>query len=114
VTADEPPYAVVARSPSGVDYDVQATQGFGGGSGPVQLGRGGIAEHGPLGWVNRLLRRYPISHEIHDHVALVFVREPEFAVVGESRHRSAAEAREAARAFVRAIEDGSFREDRTL
>ena len=108
-TQDETHFVAVARSPSGVVYDVQATPAFGVG-GPVLLGtKNGLFEHGPLGLLNRVLAMNPRSKQRNRFAAFVF--SDDRSIVAESEHRSMVEAREAAQAFVQAITDGTFRDD---
>ncbi len=105
-TQDEPPFAVVARSPPGVLYHVQAAPMFGS-VGPLLLGtESGLFEHGPLGLLNRILAKSSRSRQWNRFGA--FVYRDDHVIVAESDHGSMHEAREAAEAFVRAISDGTF------
>jgi hypothetical protein len=111
VLDDETHFAVVARSPSGVAYDVQAVPGFGV-RGPLQVGtKNGLFEHGPLGLLNRVLAKRCSSTEWNNFAAFVYSHDPDRSVVAESMHGSMRGAREAARAFVQAITDGTFEGD---
>jgi hypothetical protein len=108
---DETHFAAVARTRSGVAYDVQATPVFGA-SGPLLLGtKNGLFEHGPLGLLNRLLAKNARSKQQNRFAAFVYGFDPDRTIVAESWHESMREACESAQGFVLAIQDGSFRGD---
>jgi hypothetical protein len=106
--ASDSPLAVEARSPAGDVFHVQAVPVFGS-AGPPLLG----TEHGPatrgvLGLVNRLLARASWSREERAFRALVYRGDTGGPIVAESDHASMRQARAAALAFARTIENGSF------
>jgi hypothetical protein len=106
--AADAPLAVEARSPAGDVYQVQAVPVFGS-AGPSLLGtERGPASRGAFGVVNRLLARYGWSRDERAFGAFVYRGATGGPLVAQSDHDSMSQARAAALAFARAIENGTF------
>jgi hypothetical protein len=105
-TEDDRPFVTVVRDPAGVTYHVQAVP-VSSASGPVLLGgRDGPASHGLLGLANRFLAKHGRTQTHDGFGVFVYRDEPGGPIVAESEHGSMPQARQAAKEFVRAIENG--------